>query len=125
MFRNEKAEESPAARLYVDRMSDLLGGKWPINEFFELQPQHMGIGGGARSLWVEQHDQIEKEIATDLATIRALASKCAEHMARIAAVFTLIDNPKATAVAEEALAAFAGRAIKKKGRCPRPPTRRR
>ena len=84
-------------------MTELLGGKWPINEFFELQPQHMGIGGGARSLWIEQHDQIEAAISGDLKPIRALASKAAEHMGRMAAVFTMIDNPRATTVTEEGM----------------------
>jgi hypothetical protein len=103
MFRNEKAEESPAAIVYGNRMTELLSGNWPINEFFELQPQHMGIGGAARSLWIEQHDQIERAISDELKPIRALASKAAEHMGRIAAVFTMIDNPHATTVSEQAM----------------------
>ena len=84
-------------------MTELLGGTWPINEFFELQPQHMGIGGAARNLWIEQHDEIECAISGDLKPIRALASKSAEHMGRMAAVFTMIDNPQATTVSEEAM----------------------
>ena len=103
MFRNEKADETPAAAAYVTRMTALLSGNWPINEFYELTPQHMGIGGAARSLWIEMHDQIERNISGDLKPIRALASKAAEHMARIAAVFTMIDNPTATTVTEEAM----------------------
>lgn len=103
MFRNEKAEESPAALAYVNRMTDLLGDTWPVNEFFELQPQHMAISSGARSLWIEQHDQIEAAINSDLKPIRALASKAAEHIGRMAAVFTLIDNHGATTVSEEAM----------------------
>ena len=103
MFRNEKAEESPAAIVYVNRMTELLGCKWPINEFFELQPQHMGIAGAARSLWIKQNDQIERAISGEFKPIRALASKAAEHMGRIAAVFTMIDNPQATTVSEQAM----------------------
>lgn len=103
MFRNEKADETPAAAAYVNRMSALLSGNWPINEFFELTPQHMGIGGAARSLWIEMSDQIEKSISGELKPIRALASKAAEHMARIAAVFTMIENPNATTVTEDGM----------------------
>lgn len=103
MFRNEKAEDSPAAVGYVNRMTELLSGTWPINEFYELQPQHMGISGSARSLWIEQHDQIEAAISGELKPIRALASKAAEHIGRMAAVFTLIENPGATTVSEEAM----------------------
>ena len=103
MFRNEKADQAPEAVAYVNRMTELLGGTWPINEFHELQPQHMGIGGAARSLWIEQHNQIEAAIGGDLKPIRALASKAAEHMGRMAAVFTMIDNPGATGVTEEGM----------------------
>lgn len=103
MFRNEKAEETAAAATYVERMTELLGGDWPINEFHELQPRHMGIGGPARTLWIDVHNQFERGIAGDLKPIRGLASKAAEHMGRIAGVLTVIDEPKATAVAEEAM----------------------
>ena len=103
MFRSEKAEETPDASAYVTRMSELLAGNWSVNEFFELTPQHMGIPGAARSAWISMHDQIEAGIAGELKPIRALASKAAEHMGRIAAVFTMIDNPGATAVTEDAM----------------------
>jgi len=103
MFRNEKADETSAAGVYVNRMDELLGGQWPINEFHELVPQHMGIGGAARKLWVEMHDQIERSIACELMPVRALASKAAEHMARIAGVFTLIGDPGATMVNDDAM----------------------
>ncbi len=103
MFRNERAEDTPAAAAYVSRMSALLGGAWPINEFHELQPQHMGIGGAARTLWIEMHNQIESSISGDLKPVRALASKAAEHLGRIAGVLTLINDPQASAVTEEAM----------------------
>ena len=102
MFRSEKADETPAAA-YVNHMTALLSGNWSINEFFELTPQHMGIAGAARNLWIEMHDQVEGNINGELRPIRALASKAAEHMGRIAAVFTMIDNPAATAVTEDAM----------------------
>jgi len=47
----------------------------------------------ASGAWIEMHDQIERSIAGDLMPVRALASKAAEHMGRIAGVFTLIDDP--------------------------------
>lgn len=103
MFRNEKADETPAAAAYVERMAALLGGTWPINEFHELQPQHMGIGGPARTLWIDVHNQFERGIGGDLKPVKALASKAAEHMGRIAGVLTLIDDPTATTVTEEAM----------------------
>lgn len=103
MFRNEKADETKAAGDYISRMTELLNGQWPINEFHELVPQHMGIGGAARRLWVEMHDQIERNIAGDLMPVRALASKAAEHMGRMAGVFTLIDDPGAKAVGDDAM----------------------
>lgn len=103
MFRNEKADETTAAAAYVNRMTELLGGNWPINEFHELQPQHMGIGGSARSMWIDIHNQFERGIVGDLKPIRGLASKAAEHMGRIAGVLTMIEDPAATTVTEAAM----------------------
>ncbi len=103
MYRDEKADDTPAAHAYVIRMTELLTGKWPINEFYELQPQHMGIPGNARRLWIGMHDQIERGIAGDLKPIRALASKAAEHMARIACVLTIVSDPSASIVTEDAM----------------------
>jgi hypothetical protein len=103
MFRNQKAEETTEAVAYVTRMTELLGGKWPINKFHELQPQQMGIGGGARTLWIDLHNQFERGIGGELKPIRGLASKAAEQMGRIACVLTLIDDPTANAVTEAAM----------------------
>jgi Protein of unknown function (DUF3987) len=103
MFRAERADETPAAANYVARMTQLLGGTWPINEFHELQPQIMRIVGAARDLWVDQHNQIEQAIADQLHEVRGLASKAAEHLARIAAVLTVMNDPAATTVTEDAM----------------------
>jgi hypothetical protein len=103
MYRDEKADDTQAAHAYVNRMTELLTGKWPINEFYELKPQQLGITGKALQLWITMHDQIEQSIADDLKPIRSLASKAAEHMARIACVLTVVDDPRATTVSEDAM----------------------
>lgn len=103
MFRDEKADQTPAALAYGTRMTELLSGKWPINEFYELQPQSMALSDKARKLWISMHDQIERGIAGDLKPIRGLASKAAEHMARIAAVLSIVADPSASSVSEDAM----------------------
>jgi hypothetical protein len=103
LFRAERADQTPAAASYVTRMTQLLAGTWPINEFHELQPQTMHIVGPARDLWIDQHNQIEQAIAGQLREVRGLASKAAEHTARIAAVLTLMNDPAATTVTEDAM----------------------
>jgi hypothetical protein len=103
LFREERADQTPAAASYVARMTQLLAGTWPINEFHELQPQTMRIVGSARDMWINEHDQIEQAIAKELHAVRGLASKAAEHMARIAAVLTLMGDPAATMVTEDAM----------------------
>ena len=103
LFRNEKADETPAAAAYVTRMTELLSSVWPVNEFHELQPQHMGIPGAARKLWIEMHDQIEGGIGGALKPVRPLASKAAEHLGRIAGVFTKINDPGASTVSDDAM----------------------
>ena len=103
MFQRERASETPAAATYVTRMTQLLGGIWPINEFHELQPQTLRIVDAAHDLWIDQYNQIEQEIPGQLREIRWLASKAAEHLARIAAVLTLMNDPAATVVTEDAM----------------------
>jgi hypothetical protein len=103
LFRTERADESPAAAAYVSRICQLLNGHWPINEFYELQPQSMRIVDAAYALWVSQHNQIEQAIAGELRPVRGMASKAAEHMARIAAVLTLVTDPDAITVSENAM----------------------
>jgi hypothetical protein len=103
LFRAERAAETPAAANYVARMTQLLGGAWPINEFHELQPRTMRIVDSARDQWIDLHDQIEQAIAGELREIRGLASKAAEHLARIAAVLTVMNDPAATSVTEDAM----------------------
>ena len=61
------------------------------------------MGNGARSLWVEQHNQFEADIALELKPVRGLASKAAEHLGRIAGVLTLIADPNATVISEDAM----------------------
>jgi hypothetical protein len=103
LFRAERADETPAAATYVARMAALLGGNWPINEFHELQPRTIRIVDKARDVWIDQHDQIEQAIAGELREVRGLASKAAEHIARIAAVLTMISDPAATLVTDDAI----------------------
>ncbi|MFC5460180.1 YfjI family protein [Massilia niabensis] len=103
LFRAERADKSSAAAAYEGWMFELLNGCWPINEFHELQPQSMRIVDAALDLWVSQHDQIERAIVGKLLPVRALASKAAEHIARIAAVLTLVTCPDATEVSEDSM----------------------
>jgi hypothetical protein len=103
LFRAERADKSLAADDYMHCMSELLNSHWPINKYNELQPRSMLIAGAGRELWVSQHDRIEQAVVGNLRPVRGLASKAAEHMARIAAVLTLVTDPAATAVSEDAM----------------------
>lgn len=101
LFRAERADKSQPAAAYEGWMFELLNGCWPINEFHELQPQWMRIVDAARDLWVSEHDQIERAIVSKLRPVCGLASKAAEHIARIAAVLTLVTCPDATEVSQD------------------------
>lgn len=103
LFRPERPDETPAAANYVARMTELLGGDWPIDEFHELKLRTLRIIDEARELWIDQHNQIEQAIAGELREVRGLASKAAEHLARIAAVLTMMNDPAATLVTVDAM----------------------
>ncbi len=54
-------------------------------------------------VFTDLHDQFERGIAGALNPIRGLASKAAEHLGRIAAIFTVVDDPGARSVTEDAM----------------------
>jgi Protein of unknown function (DUF3987) len=73
----------------------------------ELQLPVLKLSVEARRLWINFSNHIEHEIGPgkSLVSIRPFAAKAAEHAARIAAVITMVENPNATEINQEQLAA--------------------
>ncbi len=66
-----------------------------------LDPLPLTLDRDARAMWIEFHDQVEREMRPggSLGAIRAFGSKMAEHAGRLAATMTMFGDPDAVEVA--------------------------
>jgi hypothetical protein len=73
----------------------------------ELAPRALLLSEKARATWISFADDVERQMAPErgYASIRGLANKLGECAARIAAVLTVVDRPKAGEIALEQMEA--------------------
>ena len=73
----------------------------------ELRPVALPLSPAARAMWIGFHDAVERDLApaAELAPVRALGAKLAEHAARIAGVLTLAEASDAEEVGDAAMEA--------------------
>lgn len=105
LFRAGQAAASklPEVLAYYAALGALLSTPLPLHtdgDGHELQPRPLRLDPGATAIWIEFYDEVERQQAdgAPLAGVRAWASKAAEHAARISAVITLMEDPRATEV---------------------------
>ena len=62
-----------------------------------LTPRPLPLSSDAKAMWVEAHDRIERQLGTGgrLSDLTDVASKAAENIARLAALFELYADPQA------------------------------
>ena len=107
-------EESLIAidRYYAQLRSILVVKKLPLKEGpentkkNELAPRVLPLSEKARRLFINFHDQIERQLAPGgvLDPVRGIACKLPEHATRLAAVLALVDDPDCDRVKELYLA---------------------
>jgi putative DNA primase/helicase len=75
-------------------MSELLGLEPSMDEEGHLTPEMLRFSSDGRRTWISVHDQIEIELRSggDLHELRDSASKAADNVARLAAVFHCAEN---------------------------------
>jgi hypothetical protein len=99
LWRNPKQESHRAIRRYRARLLSVLETPLPManGKPNELEPRPLPMSAPARKCWIEFANHVEIQIGHngDLATVRAFASKLAQHAARLAAVLALVDNLEA------------------------------
>ena len=107
MWREPTAEQIENLSQYKRRMREILSLPLPLVEDTrnELAPRVLKLSSHATNLWTAFHDKVESQLAPDgpLEGVRSLASKLAEHAARLAAVMTLFADIYATEVGEDAM----------------------
>ncbi|MDE2397507.1 MAG: DUF3987 domain-containing protein, partial [Burkholderiales bacterium] len=100
--------DHPAVARYraaIARLIELKLPTHPDGDGHELQLRALPMSDGARALWIEFYNEIERQQATGepLAGVRAWASKAGEHAARIAGIVEMTGNPGAGCISVEAL----------------------
>lgn len=101
----------PLVCAYYARIRELLEKPLPLvtNEagqpLLELVPAVLEFDPPAKALWVENFNRLEGLAAQDspLFPIRGYVRKAAEHIARLAGIFTLMNDPEAQTVPVEAV----------------------
>jgi hypothetical protein len=99
LWREPKPESAAAIRRYGARLLSILEAPLPTaaGKPNELEPRPLSMSGEARESWIEFANHVEGQIGQngDLAPVRPLANKLAQHAARLAAVLALVDNLEA------------------------------
>jgi hypothetical protein len=95
-YRETALNQTPAFLRYFARMSELLERPWPLRDGGEneLEPRRLVLRPDAKAKWILFHDHIESLCADgrELASIRGLAAKGAEHCLRLSGALTTIDQ---------------------------------
>jgi hypothetical protein len=104
-YKETDVNIEPAYKAYVARMASLLQRQFSLREGSrqELELQALSLERNAKTLWIEFHNHVENEQRPDgpLASISSLASKAAEHAARLAGVLALTRNADAKSITED------------------------
>ena len=102
----DEADEQ-AIRDYEKCILKIFGMRLPLaeNKRNELDPPVIVLSPAARAEWVAFSDHVETQQAPDaaLSSVKAFASKAAEHATRIAAVITLLEEPDAMEIGLQAI----------------------
>jgi putative DNA primase/helicase len=79
----------PKLARFNERLSAILKRAPPINDAGSLEPAMLKLAPDAKALWVVLHDNIEAELSSgrEMFDVRDVASKAADNVARMAALF--------------------------------------
>jgi putative DNA primase/helicase len=98
----------PHVEHYGWRIRELLDQPLATDERNCLTPPVLDLSPGAREQWIRFHDQVERELGArgKFRAVRDVAAKAAENVARLAALFHVLEHgPTGTIGAEEMVAA--------------------
>lgn len=87
-------EEPPASRLFNRRLSELINLPVSMDADGALTPILLDMTEDGRDVWVEIANDIERELKPlgDLAEVRDVASKAADNVVRVAALFHIYQH---------------------------------
>lgn len=104
-FFQSAPAEWPHLTAFHHRITALLDLPLPMGEDGELNPAMLELTPEAKGAWVAAHDQVEAELRPggDLELIRDIASKAADNVVRLAALFHVLEHGPAAAVGIDAM----------------------
>lgn len=93
-FYTEPPADYPNLTIYKKRISAILDMPLPFDSEGGLSPQLMCFTPEAKKAWVHFHDAIESQLGNggELFDVRDVASKAADNVARIAALFQVFEH---------------------------------
>ncbi len=102
----EPPDTWPARANFNARMASILNHPVPMNANGELTPTMLTLSPEAKSLWVEFHNAIERDLAPNRALfdVRDVASKSADNAARLAALFHAFEYGPSGEIGPDAMA---------------------
>ena len=94
----EPPDAWPSLETFNRRIADILNTPPPIQEDGTLSPAMLSLGPDAKAAWVAFHDEIEGKLRTggELYDVRDVASKAADNVARLAALFQVFGSKSST-----------------------------
>jgi len=98
----------PAVERFGRRITALLDTPLPTDPRGGLTPTVLELSPAAHAAWVRLHDRVERGLGTggDYQTVRDVAAKAAENVARLAALFHVLEHgPAGTIGADHLLGA--------------------
>jgi len=110
LFRDPDPADQETVERFEALILNLLRQPLPLREgdddARELHPPAFGMDAGARELWREFHDEVERELGAGgkLHAVRARVNKSAENAARVALLLTVANDPAARVVGPDAMA---------------------
>jgi len=86
--------EAAAYQRYAARVTALLQGPWPKASDHELEPPNLYLSAEAKRTWIAIYNDLETGLAPQgpFASIRSLAAKAPEHIARLAGTFAVFEG---------------------------------
>jgi putative DNA primase/helicase len=92
---------------YAQRLRELLDEPLVSDERGALSPIVLDLSSAARAAWISIHDCVEEELGAhgELRDIRDVAAKAAENVARLAALFHVLEHGTTGAIGADAIAA--------------------
>ncbi len=108
MFKDPPATW-PNKKKFHERLYALLNRSLNFDETGRLNPDMLELSTEAKQIWVSFHDDVESELRAggDMSEARDVASKAADNVARLAALFHVFENRPSASIGQDHIRAAA------------------